>query len=79
GVILDNRRAFTLIELLVVIAIIALLLSILMPVLSYVRKQARSSACQSNLRQLWLAMNLYALCPSLTSQASTGSINWRRI
>jgi prepilin-type N-terminal cleavage/methylation domain-containing protein len=61
GVILDNRRAFTLIELLVVIAIIALLLSILMPVLSYVRKQARSSACQSNLRQLCLAMNLYAL------------------
>ncbi len=52
---------FTLIELLVVIAIIALLMAILMPALSYVRKQARSSACQSNLRQLCLAMNLYAL------------------
>ncbi len=52
---------FTLIELLVVIAIIALLLAILMPALSYVRKQARSSGCQSNLRQLCLAMNLYVL------------------
>jgi prepilin-type N-terminal cleavage/methylation domain-containing protein len=61
GAIMDNRRAFTLIELLVVIAIIALLMAILMPALNYVRKQARSSACQSNLRQLCLAMNLYAL------------------
>jgi len=52
---------FTLIELLVVIAIIALLIAILMPALSYVRKQARSSACQSNLRQLCLGMNLYTL------------------
>ena len=58
---MDKRRAFTLIELLVVIAIIALLMAILMPALNYVRKQARSSACQSNLRQLCLAMNLYAL------------------
>jgi len=61
GAIMDKQRAFTLIELLVVIAIIALLMAILMPALSYVRKQARSSACQSNLRQLSLGMNLYAL------------------
>ena len=58
---MGKRLAFTLIELLVVIAIIALLMAILMPALSYVRKQARSGACQSNLRQLCLAMNLYAL------------------
>ena len=56
-----QRRAFTLIELLVVIAIIAVLMAILMPALGYVRKQARASACQSNMRQLCLAMNLYAL------------------
>ncbi len=61
GAIMDKQRAFTLIELLVVIAIIALLMAILLPALNYVRKQARSSACQSNLRQLCLAMNLYAL------------------
>jgi len=52
---------FTLIELLVVIAIIALLMAILMPALSYVRKQARSGVCQSNMRQLCLAMSLYTL------------------
>ena len=54
-----KQKAFTLIELLVVIAIIAMLMAILMPALSYVRKQARSTACQSNLRQLSLAMVLY--------------------
>ena len=61
-----QRRAFTLIELLVVIAIIAILMAIMMPALGYVRKQARSSACQNNLRQLCLAMNLYAqMAPDL--------------
>ncbi len=54
-----KQKAFTLIELLVVIAIIAMLMAILMPALSYVRKQASSTACQSNLRQLSLAMTLY--------------------
>jgi len=58
---MNERRAFTLIELLVVIAIIAVLMAILMPALSYVRKQARASACQSNLRQMAIAMNLYTL------------------
>ena len=61
GAIMDKPRGFTLIELLVVIAIIAILMAILMPALSYVRKQAHSTACQSNLRQMCLAMNLYAL------------------
>ncbi|MHC4167095.1 MAG: prepilin-type N-terminal cleavage/methylation domain-containing protein, partial [Planctomycetota bacterium] len=42
-----RENAFTLIELLVVIAIIALLLAILMPALSRVRKQTRAVACMS--------------------------------
>jgi len=58
---MDRQKGFTLIELLVVIAIIAVLMAIMLPALGYVRKQARASACQSNLRQLCLAMNLYAL------------------
>jgi len=55
-----KKRGFTLIELLVVIAIIAILMGILMPALSKVRKQARMIRCQANLRQYAIAGKLYA-------------------
>lgn len=54
-----GRSAFTLIELLVVVAIVALLISILLPVLHGARQSARSCACLSNLRQLDLAWQHY--------------------
>ncbi|MHC4560927.1 MAG: type II secretion system protein, partial [Planctomycetota bacterium] len=53
----DKLRGFTLIELLVVIAIIALLMAILMPALSRVKKQAKSVTCQALLKQwgnIWM-------------------------
>lgn len=56
----DTRRGFTLIELLVVIAIIAILASILFPVFSSARAKGRQAACISNVKQLVLAMHMYA-------------------
>ncbi len=55
----NKRRGFTLIELLVVIAIIALLISILMPALAHIRKQAKAVVCRSNLEQWALIFSMY--------------------
>lgn len=56
----SHRSGFTLIELLVVISIIALLIGILLPALGAARGAARDIACNSNLRQLGIAVVTYA-------------------
>ncbi len=56
-----TRLGFTLMELLTVVTIIAVLATMLTPVIGMVRDQAKASQCASNMRQLAVGFGAYAL------------------
>lgn len=70
-----EKSAFTLIELLVVIAIVAILAAILFPVFAQAKVAAKRTANMSNLRQLSIAVQMYASdsdgYPFMSSPSST--------
>jgi len=58
---LCHRQGFTLVELLVVLAIVATLIALLLPALATARAQAQMIKCESNVRQLLIGVNAYAV------------------
>jgi prepilin-type N-terminal cleavage/methylation domain-containing protein len=77
----DRRQGFTLIELMVVISVVALLAALLLPALASAKDKVRRASCLSNLRQVGIAIHLYAddhdgnipygpIAPPFTSPAS---------
>jgi len=57
----DSANGFTLVELLVVIVVVAVLAGLSMAVVARSRRQARQTACVSNLKQIYLAWSAYEM------------------
>ena len=55
-----HRSGFGLIEILIVVSILCLLMLLIIPIFSAVRKRSRRMTCLSNLRQVGMSLQLYA-------------------
>jgi len=74
----QSLHGFTLVELLVVISIIAILLSILMPALGKVRKQARKTICMANMHNLNNTVIMYQNSYGVFPTAFWDDNSWKR-
>ncbi len=76
-----RSRAFTLVELLVVVAIIAVLVAILVPVIGGSLNLARSTVCQTNLKEIGMGLLGYQrahgdlVVPSYTMTGTDGGVD----
>ena len=73
---MNKKIGFTLIELLVVIAIIAILAAMLLPALSRARENARRAICTSHLKQIGLALEMFADDHGEYYPLCGGTIDW---
>ena len=71
-----SEKAFTLMELLVVISIIALLMAILMPSLNRARQAAKTIHCNTNLKNISTALEIYADEYYNLYPLASGTKNW---
>jgi len=72
-----GRRGFTLVEIMVVMTIIAILISILVPAIGFVRETARGSQCRASLRQFFIGFTGLA-DRDKSERLSTGSFDATR-
>jgi prepilin-type N-terminal cleavage/methylation domain-containing protein len=71
---MEHKRGFTLIELMIVVAIIAVLAGVLIPNFVHARSQTATAACESNLRAIATAAELY-FTDNQTYPASTNAVD----
>ena len=73
----QGPSGFTLIEMLTVMAILAVLTGLLFPVIARSREQARKTVCMNNLRQIGMAISLYATNHAGRIPPTEGYETWR--